>query len=145
MKTTELRCLCGAVRLQVRGEPVEQFYCHCDDCQAATSGPYVAVAIYPADAVTAHGELETWTIRTLHRKRCATCGTRMFAEVPDFDQRGVNAFLLPPGAFRPEFHIQCRYAVLPVKDRLPHFKAMPAKFGGSDETVGGSAEKIQTV
>jgi hypothetical protein len=118
-----------------QSEPVEQFYCHCDDCQAATSGPYVAVAIFPADAVTAQGRLETWTIRTLHRKRCAVCATRLFAEVPDFEQRGVNALLLPEGMFKPEFHINCRYAVLPVNDDLPHFKGFPAKFGGSDETI----------
>ena len=36
---------------------------------------------------------------------------------------------------KPEFHINCRYVVLPVKDDLPHFKGFPAKFGGSDETV----------
>ncbi len=63
------------------------------------------------------------------------CGTRQVAEVPDFGQRGVNALLLPPGVFRPPMHINCRYAVLPVKDDLPHFKGFPAKFGGSDETV----------
>jgi hypothetical protein len=32
-------------------------------------------------------------------------------------------------------HLQCRFAVLPVKDDLPHYSDFPARFGGSDETV----------
>ena len=136
MSVIKIQCLCGAATLHIAGEPMEQFYCHCDDCQAASSGPYVAVAIYPAQAVSVQGELQTWTIRSLHRKRCAACGTRLFAEVAELGQVGVNALLLPPRTFRPRMHIQCRYAVLPVKDDLPHFKGFPASFGGSDETVG---------
>ena len=132
---SEISCLCGAVKVRIQGEPVEQFYCHCDDCQAASGGPYVAVAIYPKGEATVQGELETLTIRTMPRKWCPRCGTRMIGEVVAFDQRGVNAFLLPAGAFSPQFHIQCRYAVAPVDDGLPHFKSFPAKFGGSDETV----------
>jgi len=135
MSLTKIQCPCGAVTLRVAGDPVEQFYCHCDDCQAATGGPYVAVAIYPAEGVSCEGELRTWTLRSLHRKRCAACGAGVLAELPELGQVGVNALLLPPGAFRPEMHIQCRYAILPVKDGLPHFKGLPAKFGGSDETV----------
>jgi hypothetical protein len=50
--------------------------------------------------------------------------------------RGVNGFLLPADLFKPAFHSQCQYAVLPVKDDLPHFKGLPALFGGTDEPVG---------
>lgn len=132
---TQIQCLCGAVTVQIRGEPVEQFYCHCDDCRAAIGGAYVGVAIYPAASVVVQGEVETWTIRSLPRKRCVACGTRLFAEIPQAGQRGVNAFLLPPGVFKPQFHINGRHAVLPIMDDLPHFKGFPEKFGGSNETV----------
>lgn len=134
--TTEISCLCGDVKVQIQGEPVTQFYCHCHDCQAASGGAYISVAIYPSDAVrVTQGELATWTLKTLPRQRCATCGTHMIAEVPGLAQRGVKANLLPTGIFKPEFHLQCQHAVLPIKDNLPHFKAFPARFGGSDETV----------
>jgi hypothetical protein len=135
VKTIEVSCLCGGVKVQITGEPAEQFYCHCDDCQAATGAPYVAVAVYPKEAVTVQGELKTVKIRTMPRKWCARCGTRVLGEVVDFDQRGINALLLPAGEFAPAFHINCRYALLPVKDELPHYKGTPARFGGSDETV----------
>jgi len=136
MKTTEISCLCGAVQVQLMGEPIAQFYCHCDDCQATSGGAYIGIAIYPLDAVTVtQGELITWTFRTFPRQRCALCGTHMLVEVTDIPAYGVKANLLPQGMFKPEFHIQCQYAVLPVKDNLPHYKAFPAQFGGSDETV----------
>lgn len=136
MNTTDISCLCGTVKVRISGEPVEQFYCHCDDCQAVSGGAYVGVAIYPSNAVkVTQGKPTSWTYKRLPRHRCASCGTQLFAGVPDFDQRGVKANLLPPGTFKPEFHINCRFAVLPVRDDLPHYKAFPARFGGSDETV----------
>lgn len=49
--------------------------------------------------------------------------------------RGVSAYLLPAGQFKPQMHIQCHEALVPVQDDLPHFKGFPAAFGGSDEKV----------
>ena len=47
---TEIRCLCGAIRVELSGEPVAQFYCHCDDCQAVHGAPCIPVAMYRVDA-----------------------------------------------------------------------------------------------
>lgn len=133
----EIQCLCGAVKVAIDGEPIAQFYCHCDDCQAVSGGAYVAVAVFPSRAAqVVQGEPATWVYKTLRRKKCAACGTQLMAEVPGTDLIGVKANLLPEEMFKPEFHINCQYAVLPVRDNLPHFKSFPAKFGGSDETVG---------
>ena len=132
----DLACRCGAVRLRVAGEPVAQLYCHCGDCRAAHAAAYVAAAIYPAAAVTVHGGALTDTvIRTTPRMRCAACGTHLFSELAAPGMRSVNAFLLPAGAFRPQIHVQCQHAVLPVRDELPHFKGFPPGFGGTDERV----------
>jgi hypothetical protein len=133
----EIACLCGDVRLRVEGEPEIAFYCHCDDCQAVSGAAYVSVALFPASALTVlQGKLATWTWRVLPRHRCATCGTAMYAEVPAFDQVGINSSRLPPGLSKPAFHLQCRYALNPVKDDLPHYADAPAEFGGSGEAVG---------
>ena len=51
-------------------------------------------------------------------------------------QIGIKANLFPAGVFKPTFHENCRYAVVPVEDELPHYKGYPAAFGGTDETVG---------
>ena len=136
METLAVECRCGAVQLQLTGEPLEHFYCHCDDCQAMHGGAYVPEALYRADAVqVTRGAPASWTWKKNPRFACATCGTRLFIDVLAFGLRGVNGYLLPPGAFEPTFHMHCRFAVRPVSDGLPHFLALPARFGGSDVTV----------
>lgn len=136
METSEIQCLCGAVKLKISGEPIAQFYCHCHDCQIIHGGAYVQRAMYQSQTVeVVQGEPTIWIFKSTPRTKCDICGTHLFAEVPGFDVLGVNAYLLPVGMFKPQFHIQCQHAVLPVLDKLPHFKAFPAKFGGSDEMV----------
>jgi hypothetical protein len=135
MKTTEVRCPCGAVTIELRGEPVMQFYCHCDDCRAVSGGAYLGLALFPSEAVTTKGETDTWALRSLARQRCAVCGTHVFAAIPAFGQHAIKSNLLPEGMFEPAFHIHCRRAVLPVVDELPHYAALPAAFGGTDEQV----------
>ena len=62
-KTLNITCLCSAVHVRLSGEAAAQFHCHCDDCQATSGGAYVAVAVYPADAVShTKGELVAWTL-----------------------------------------------------------------------------------
>jgi len=45
--------------------------------------------------------------------------------------RGLNGYLLKQ-AFKPEMHINCREAIAPVHDGLPHYQTKPATFGGDD-------------
>ena len=131
-----IQCCCGAVQIELSGEPMAQFFCHCDDCQAVHGAAYVPISMYPADAVkVTKGNPSTWALKTTPRTTCRECGTRVFAEVPGYGVRGVNGLLLPAGQFKPAFHLQCQFAMLPVKDTLPHFKALPARFGGSDDLV----------
>jgi hypothetical protein len=136
METMQLECRCGAVAIEVSGEPIVQLFCHCDDCQSVHGGAYAPESVYRADAVTVvRGDPATWKLKHNPRFTCRDCGTRLFIDVTAFKLRGVNGYMLPPGRFNPEFHMQCQFAVRPVQDGLPHFKSMPARFGGSDETV----------
>lgn len=136
LNALHIHCPCCSVQLALSGQPVAQLYCHCDDCRAANGAAYVAAAAYPAEAVTVtRGELRPRVLKTTPRMACSACGSPVFSELPELGVRSVNAFLLPPGVFRPDMHIQCRYAVLPVKDGLPHYKDWPPAYGGSDETV----------
>jgi hypothetical protein len=131
-----VQCRCGAVGVEITAEPIVQFYCHCDDCQAVHGGAYAPESVYPADAVkVVRGDPTNWKLKRNPRVTCRECGTRMFIDVLGRDLRGVNGFLLPPGEFKAAFHVQCQFAVRPVVDDLPHYKAMPKRFGGSDETV----------
>ncbi|MCO6440898.1 MAG: GFA family protein [Nitrococcus mobilis] len=56
----------GRQSIQIDGEPLTQFYCHCDDCQAVHGGAYIGVAIYPAQVlIVSQGDLASW--RQLNR------------------------------------------------------------------------------
>ena len=35
-------CRCGAAEIEISGEPVAQFFCHCDDCQIVHGAAYVS-------------------------------------------------------------------------------------------------------
>lgn len=96
----------------------------------------IAVAVYPADAVTmTRGDVQPRMLKITRHMACHTCGGHAFSERADLGLRSVNAFLLPPGVFQPQMHLYCRHAVLPVVDDLPHYQTFPAVFGGSDDLV----------
>jgi hypothetical protein len=136
MATLLTPCRCGAVALEISAPPLVQMYCHCDDCQAVHGGAYVPESVYPAAAVTVvRGEPLTWKLKKSPRFTCGACGTRLFIDIVRLGLRGVNGYLLPPEEFRASFHMQCQFAILPVRDGLPHYRSRPAQFGGSDETV----------
>jgi hypothetical protein len=121
--------------MQLSGEPIAQYICHCDDCQAVHGKAY-SVALYSAPAVVVtRGETGAVTLKTTPRTCCSSCGTYLFAEVPGYPVRGVNADLLPDGRFNPEFHVQCRYAAAPIQDGLPYYKDTPVNFRGSGELM----------
>jgi hypothetical protein len=136
MADLDVQCPCGSTTLTLSGEPVMQGYCHCDDCQAASGAAYVPRAVYPGAAIRVKaGETRAWTYRTNPRINCAKCGVLLFIEAKGFPFKAINAELLKE-KFWPRFHQQCRYAVAPVVDILPHYKDTPKEFGGSGEPVG---------
>ena len=124
------------MQLEVVGPALAQFYCHCDDCQAMHGAAYVTESIYPAARVrVTRGQPTQWVLRRNPRFACPTCATRLFVDVLAFEVRGVNGYLLPPGELSPSFHMHCRFALLPVRDGLPHYAGLPERFGGTNETV----------
>jgi len=137
LKVFEAQCRCGAVGLKIAGEPVVRLYCHCDDCQAAHAAAYVPASIYPFAAVrVTRGKPAAMVVKSTERMRCPACGAYLFSELPSVGMRSVSGHLLPKGEFKPQFHVQCAYAVVPVVDNLPHYKGFPTAFGGTDELVG---------
>lgn len=67
-------CACGAVRYEVRGEPVQVGLCHCTDCRKETGSAFLAYADWPAAAFSALGKYQTYEGRSF----CRNCGTRLF-------------------------------------------------------------------
>ncbi|HZG30107.1 MAG TPA: GFA family protein [Ensifer sp.] len=136
MTSITCQCRCGAVSLSIDGAPVTQLYCHCEDCQNAHRAAYAPAAIFPKEQVQVSGaEMTPRVIRSTERMFCRQCGTYLFSEIVSVGMRSVSAYLLPKGMFKPQFHVQCDEAMLPVCDNLPHYRRFPAAFGGAEEFV----------
>jgi len=44
-------CFCGAVRVEVSGEPEAMGYCHCQSCRSWSGGPVNAFTLWKPEAV----------------------------------------------------------------------------------------------
>lgn len=67
-------CLCGAVRIEIVGEPTRVGICHCLHCRKRQGAPFHAFAVFPVDAATVTGE----TRRYQARHFCPICGSPLF-------------------------------------------------------------------
>jgi hypothetical protein len=78
-------CACGAIRYECSEAPLAMFNCHCKDCQRASGGAFVTVALIrhltlrllrgEARVHRVIGETGRWTDRSF----CSECGTPLFA------------------------------------------------------------------
>ena len=73
-------CLCGAVRYEVRGEPVSTNLCFCTQCQRHTGSPMPAFATFERERLRIlQGEPVTYrsSARAV-RQFCGRCGSALF-------------------------------------------------------------------
>ena len=133
------QCFCGAVRLEVEGEPEAMGYCHCASCRSWSGGPVNAFSLWNPNAVkvTAGAEhVATYQKTPLsERKYCAKCGGHLMTNPPPLSMVDVFAATLPTLAFAPGVHVNYAETVLPMKDGLPKLKDFPKEFGGSGEVM----------
>ncbi|GAM98440.1 hypothetical protein U91I_02073 [alpha proteobacterium U9-1i] len=94
---------------------------------------YTLEAMYPASSVEVIGETSSITLKTTPRVSCASCGTRLYSDLPEAGLRGVNGVLMPD--FKAALHINCESAIAPVRDDLPKYRTAPKPFGGDGVLV----------
>jgi hypothetical protein len=139
MVTHKGECFCGAVQVEVSGEPEGMGYCHCQSCRSWSAAPVNAFTLWKPDAVriTAGAEQVGMFQKTpvSQRQYCKTCGGHLLTHHPQFGLVDVYAATLPTLEFSPGLHVNYAETVLPMRDGLPKFKDMPAEFGGSGEQV----------
>jgi hypothetical protein len=132
-------CFCGAVQLEVVGEPEGMGYCHCRSCRAWSGGPVNAFSLWKPEAVritSGSDELATYQKTAFSQRRyCAKCGGHLMTDHPTLGLVDVFAATLPTLVFAPGVHINYADTVLPMRDGLPKLKDFPAEFGGSGETM----------
>lgn len=137
--THEGQCFCGAVSIEVSGEPEAMGYCHCSSCRSWSAGPVNAFSLWQPDAVrvVAGAEhLKTFTKNPQsERQFCAECGGHVMTNHPTFGLVDVYAATIPTLDFQPGVHVNYAESVLQMRDGLPKLKDFPAELGGTGETV----------
>lgn len=132
-------CFCGAVEIEVSGEPVDMGYCHCSSCRTYSGAPFVAFTIWPADKFrVTRGEqlLGAFNkVGTSDRKFCTRCGGHLFIDHPHLGLVDVRAPILPSVAFEARAHLNYSERVMPVTDGLKKFNDFPTEIGGSGQLI----------
>ncbi len=132
-------CFCGAVELQVTGQPNAMGYCHCGSCRSWSAGPVNAFTLWAPDAVEVTKGAENIATyhktEMSHRRFCRLCGGHLMTVHPPLKMIDVYAATIPGLAFVPQVHVNYAETVLPMRDGLPKLKDFPAEFGGSGEVV----------
>jgi len=75
-------CQCGAVRYEVRGDPVDLYVCHCRECRKQSASAFGISVIYRSrDIAIVKGTPKVWSRSADSGGRfdcffCPTCGSR---------------------------------------------------------------------
>jgi hypothetical protein len=93
-------CSCGALRLDVSGEPDAVVACHCGECQRRTGSVFGVGAYFKKEHVRSEGPDKIYVRdgpegRKLRNHFCPTCGTTVFWEAdlrPELIGVAVGAF-----------------------------------------------------
>ena len=130
-------CFCGAVHIEVVGEPEGMGYCHCNSCRSWSAAPVNAFTLWKPEnvRVVSGSEYVATFSKTPRSDRmyCTKCGGHLMTNHPIWNVVDVYSATLPGLEFKPALHINYAETVLPMKDGLPKFKDYPAAFGGSDQ------------
>ena len=134
-KTIEGKCFCGAVALELTGEPAAMGYCHCSSCREWSAGPVNAFVLWPRDKVkiTKGADMIATYNKTpvSDRKWCKKCGGHIMSDHPGLNMSDVFAAVTPGLKFKPAVHVNYQESVLKMKDGLPKQKDFPKEMGGS--------------
>ena len=138
-ETRKSGCACGAVQVEISGEPAVQAYCHCSSCRGWLGAPVHAASLWPAANVrVVKGAEKLGTYKKTeasHRQFCTVCGAPVLVAHPALGMTDVPAGSISGLDYRPALHVHYGEKVLAVRDGLPKFKDFPKDFGGSGETL----------
>jgi hypothetical protein len=133
------KCFCGAVEVQVTGNPEGMGYCHCASCRSWSGGPVNAFTLWKPEAVkVTKGKEHVGTFQKTpmtERQYCTKCGGHLMSVHPTLGLVDVFAATIPSLKFQPGVHVNYSETVLRMKDGLPKLRDFPKDLGGSGEAV----------
>lgn len=124
-------CLCGAVRYEAIGQPLDIGYCHCQSCRRHTGAPVVAYVGFNGDQVRFTGQERSIYNSSpgVGRAFCNQCGTPLTweGEIRSSGKSIVEfhvGTLDNPDDFAPEDHsrFEERIEWFDVADDLPRYR-----------------------
>jgi hypothetical protein len=138
-------CLCGAVRLRVRGQPIRAGICHCLDCRKVSGSFYSAFAIWPRSAFEAAGAFGTYQGRSF----CRECGGRVFSITDDEAEVMLGSLDQAPGDVAPEYELWIGrreewMEPLPWATQFRHDRKPDAEPATEDEALPEVAQQPET-
>ena len=132
-------CFCGAVGIELTGQPAAQGYCHCQSCRSMAGAPVRGFTLWPRASVRiTKGEDQLGGFNKMgfsDRQHCTNCGGQVLIQHPTIDMTDVHAETLRGFEFEPTLHVNYQERVLPIRDGLPKQKDFPAELGGSGELI----------
>ena len=138
-QTYKSGCVCGAVQLEISGEPAVQAYCHCNSCRSWLGAPIHAATLWPAQNVKIVKGADNLGLykktEASHRQFCKSCGAPVLIGHPAMGLTDLPAGSVAGLSYKPTVHVNYGEKVMSVRDGLPKFKDFPKEFGGSGETL----------
>ena len=132
-------CFCGAVELNVTGEPAAAGYCHCASCRSWSAAPVNAFSLWNPEAVAITQGADKIGVyhktEKSYRKFCTACGGHLLTDHPLWKLVDVYAATIPSYRHQPQVHVNYAETVLRIRDGLPKMKDLPKEMGGSGETL----------
>lgn len=117
-------CLCGAVRIELSGEPDRVGICHCLDCRKKSGGIFTSWAIYPVSQVKVTGRTASHVRNDYARHVCPVCASPLYETQAGSDEAEVFLGVLDqPNRLTPTYELWTvrREARLPPLPLARHY------------------------
>ena len=92
---TKSKCFCGAVEVELSGEPAVQAFCHCSSCRGWLGAPIHAATLWPtpnAKVVKGADKLAMYKkTDASHRNFCTSCGSPVLVLHPSIGMTDIPA------------------------------------------------------
>ena len=128
------QCLCGAVKVTLRGGMGHTMECHCTECQTVMGGGPAYLTMVDRAKTDLSGERRGYTVEgasggEVTRFFCPVCGTPTHSELENFPDK----YVLKVGLFAPQSAAAPGIAIWtgsapdwhPVTEGIPHFEQRP--------------------
>ncbi|WP_234493811.1 GFA family protein [Vibrio maritimus] len=118
-------CQCGKVRYEVKGEPMNQMFCYCSDCQERTGGDKWFGVWYSHDNFKFTGaETKIYTRKgstgaDVHNHFCPDCGVTVCADIT-----AGNLFTINGPSFDSSAHLAPKMAIFTAS--APNWAVLPS-------------------